>query len=308
LNWYKTFSTAERTTFHSAFLGWVLDAFDFMVFTFVVTSLITLWGVSKGEIGLLSTVSLLCSAIGGWVAGVLADRFGRVRILKYIILWFSLFTFLIGFAQNMEQLFVLRALQGFGFGGEWAVGAVLIGEIVRPEHRGKTVGAVQSGWAVGWGLAALLYTVAFSLLPEGLAWRSMFWIGLLPAFFVFYIRACRRTRKLQACAASYKGRGRTSFVPAHFLAAHVVHHGVLLADVRRTPGRLLRHRDLDPHLPSHGKAFVGDRHGELPRGSHHGFVHRLCRRRLHLGSDRPARQHAAVRDLVGPVHDRLHEA
>jgi MFS family permease len=188
LNWYKAFNMQERTTFHSAFLGWVLDAFDFMVFTFVVTSLMTLWGVSKGEIGLLSTVSLFCSAAGGWIAGILADRFGRVRVLQYIIVWFSLFTFLIGFAQNIQQLFVLRALQGFGFGGEWAVGAVLIGEIVRPEHRGKTVGAVQSGWAVGWGLAALTYTVAFSVLPEGLAWRSMFWLGVLPALLVFYIR------------------------------------------------------------------------------------------------------------------------
>ncbi|MGF6763730.1 MFS family permease [Paraburkholderia sp. GAS33] len=188
MNWYASFSKAERTTFHSAFTGWVLDAFDFMVFTFVVTSLMTLWGVGKGEIGLLSTVSLLCSAAGGWVGGILADWFGRVKVLQWIIVWFSVFTFLIGWSQNVEQLFVLRALQGFGFGGEWAVGAVLIGEIVRPEHRGKTVGVVQSGWAIGWGLAAILYTVAFSVLPEALAWRSMFWVGLAPALLVFYIR------------------------------------------------------------------------------------------------------------------------
>jgi MFS family permease len=117
MNWYASFSKAERTTLHSAFTGWVLDAFDFMVFTFVVTSLMTLWGVGKGEIGMLSTVSLLCSAVGGWVAGILADRFGRVKVLQWIIVWFSVFTFLIGWSQNVGQLFVLRALQGFGFGG-----------------------------------------------------------------------------------------------------------------------------------------------------------------------------------------------
>ncbi|MFP3549033.1 MFS transporter, partial [Rhizobium sp. SIMBA_035] len=75
----------------------------------------------------------------------------------------------IGFAQNFEQIFVLRALQGLGFGGEWAVGAVLIGEIVAPAHRGKAVGLVQSGWAIGWGCAAILYSIAFSVLPESLA-------------------------------------------------------------------------------------------------------------------------------------------
>jgi len=188
LNWYAALSRNERTTFHSAIIGWVLDAFDFMVFTFVVTSLMALWGLSKGQIGLLSTISLFCSAFGGWLGGILADRYGRVRVLQGVVLWFSIFTFLIGFAQNVEQLYLLRALQGIGFGGEWAVGAVLIGEIVRPEHRGKTVGVVQSGWALGWGLAAVLYTVVYSLLPQALAWRAMFWVGILPALLVFYIR------------------------------------------------------------------------------------------------------------------------
>jgi MFS family permease len=111
-----------------------------------------------------------------------------VRILQITILWFSLCTVLIGFAQNFEQIFFLRALQGLGFGGEWAVGSVLMGEIVRSEHRGKAVGTVQSGWAIGWGAAALLYTVAFSVLPEDWAWRSLFWIGVIPALLVLYIR------------------------------------------------------------------------------------------------------------------------
>jgi MFS family permease len=188
MNWYGQLERNERLAFMSAFCGWVLDALDFMVFTFVISTLIRLWGIDKAQAGMLSTVSLLCSAVGGWIGGIVADRFGRVRTLQWIIVWFSVSTFLIGFSQNIGQMFMLRALQGFGFGGEWAVGAVLIGEIVRAEHRGKTVGMVQSGWAVGWGLAALLYTAAFSVLPEGIAWRVMFWAGILPSLLVLFIR------------------------------------------------------------------------------------------------------------------------
>ncbi|WP_454725568.1 MULTISPECIES: MFS transporter [Cupriavidus] len=188
MQWYRELNKTERRTFIGAFGGWAVDALDFMVFTFVISTLMTLWGIEKGQAGMLGTVTLLFSAAGGWLAGILADRYGRVRILQYTILWFSACTVAIGFAQNFEQLFVLRALQGLGFGGEWAVGSVLMGEIVRAEHRGKAVGTVQSGWAVGWGAAAILYTIAFSVLPPDWAWRSLFWIGILPAFLVLYIR------------------------------------------------------------------------------------------------------------------------
>lgn len=188
MRWYKELSGPEKKTFIGAFGGWAIDALDFMVFTFVISTLISLWGIDKAQAGMLGTVTLLFSAIGGWVAGILADRYGRVRVLQYTILWFSVCTVLIGFTQNFEQLFVLRALQGLGFGGEWAVGSVLMGEIVRSEHRGKAVGTVQSGWAIGWGAAAILYTVAFSVLPPQWAWRTLFWIGVLPAFLVLFIR------------------------------------------------------------------------------------------------------------------------
>src|SRR4029077_10489372 len=105
--------------------GWAMDAMDFMVFTFVIPSLLALWEISTGKAGLLGTVTLVVSAFGGWIAGTLADRFGRVRVLQVTILWFAVFTFLNGFAQNFEMLFATRALQGLGFGGEWAVGSVL---------------------------------------------------------------------------------------------------------------------------------------------------------------------------------------
>jgi len=188
LAWYRGLNLEGRRAFHAAFGGWAVDAFDFMVFSFVISSLITVWGIDRGTAGLLGTVTLLFSSIGGWIAGILADRYGRTRVLQGTILWFSACTVAIGFAQSFEQVFVLRALQGLGFGGEWAVGAVLIGEIIAPKDRGKAVGVVQSGWAVGWGLAAIAYSVAFSLLPEQMAWRCLFWIGVLPAFLVLYVR------------------------------------------------------------------------------------------------------------------------
>ena len=188
LSWYRELDVKGKKAFNASFGGWAIDAFDFMVFSFVITSLIGLWGIDRGHAGLLGTVTLLLSSIGGWIAGILADRYGRAKVLQGTIIWFSVCTVAIGFAQNFEQVFVLRALQGLGFGGEWAVGAVLIGEIVTPKNRGKAVGVVQSGWAVGWAAAAILYSVAFSVLPEELAWRCLFWVGIIPALLVLYVR------------------------------------------------------------------------------------------------------------------------
>lgn len=186
--WMGGLESEERRAFIAAFGGWMMDAMDYMVFTFVIPSLLALWGISGGQAGLLATITLLVSAFGGWVAGALADRFGRVRILQLTILWFAVFTFLNGLANGFGMLFATRALQGLGFGGEWAVGSVLIGEIIRAENRGKVLGVLQSGWAVGWGIAAILYALFYSVLPETIAWRALFWVGLAPALLVFYVR------------------------------------------------------------------------------------------------------------------------
>jgi MFS family permease len=159
-----------------------------LIFTFVVSTLISIWHINRTQAGMLATVTLLVSALGGWLAGIMADHFGRARVLMGTILWFSLCTMLIGFAQNFEQIFILRALQGLGFGGEWAVGSVLMGELVKSNNRGKIVGTVQSAWAIGWGASAILYTIIYSIFREAMAWRVLFWIGVLPALLVFYIR------------------------------------------------------------------------------------------------------------------------
>src|SRR5215469_16400447 len=186
--WLRTLTPRESSTLVATFVGWMLDGMDVMIFSFVMPSLIALWHITKDQAGLLGTAVLLISAVGGWIAGMAADRFGRVRVLQLTILWFAFFTFLSGFTNSFGQLLLTRGLQGLGFGGEWAVGSVLIGETIRAQHRGKAVGTVQSGWALGWGVAAIFYTLLFSWLPAETAWRIMFWIGILPAFLVFYIQ------------------------------------------------------------------------------------------------------------------------
>jgi MFS family permease len=186
--WFRDLTAKERGTMFACFGGWSLDAFDVQMYSFVIPTVIAVWGISKGEAGLIGTVTLLISSLGGWFSGTLADRFGRVKMLQITILWYSFFTFLCAFAQNFEQLFILRALHGFGFGGEWAAGAVLMGEVIRDKYRGRGVGLVQTGWAVGWGASALVYTAVYWFVPEALAWRVLFGIGLFPALFVFYIR------------------------------------------------------------------------------------------------------------------------
>lgn len=189
MRWYKSLDANGRAAFTASFLGWGLDALNYMVYTFAIGALIQVFHIGRGQAGTLGTVTLLTSAVGGWGAGILADKHGRVRILQVTILWFTVTTFAIGFAQSFAQIFWLRALQGLGFGGEWAVGSVLMGEIITASlDRGKAVGIVQSAWALGWGLAAIMYTLLFSLLPEHYAWRALFWVGVLPAILVLYIR------------------------------------------------------------------------------------------------------------------------
>ena len=178
---YEHMSPPERKTFWACAMGWALDGMDFMIYPLVIGTLIKLWGVDNATAGFAVTVTLLSSAFGGWIAGFLSDRIGRVRTLQLTILWFSVFSLLCAFAQDFNQLLISRALLGFGFGGEWAAGAVLMGETIRAQYRGRAVGAVQSGWAIGWGLAVIMQAVLFSYFPADEAWRYMFALGALPA-------------------------------------------------------------------------------------------------------------------------------
>jgi MFS family permease len=186
--WISDLKPQERRAFAACAGGWALDAMDVQIYSFVIPTLIATWGITRGQAGVLGTAALLVSAVGGWIAGFVADRFGRVRTLQIAILWFAVFSFLSGLAQNFAQLFAARALLGLGFGGEWAAGAVLLGEVIRAQHRGKALGVMQAGWAVGWGAAALLYALFFSWLPPETAWRVLFFVGIAPALLVFFVR------------------------------------------------------------------------------------------------------------------------
>lgn len=188
LQWYQELSAQERRTFWGCFGGWGMDSMDVQLYSFLIPTLIAAWGISAAQAGSLATAALVSSAVGGWICGALCDRYGRVRIMQYTILWYAFFTLLSGFARSYEQLFVLRVLQGLGFGGEWAAGAVLMGEIIRPQHRGKAVGCVQSAFAVGWGAASIVSTIFLTMLPAEYGWRAVFWVGVLPAGLVVYVR------------------------------------------------------------------------------------------------------------------------
>ncbi|KVN42090.1 MFS transporter [Burkholderia pyrrocinia] len=187
-SWYSETGPRERRAFWSCKVGYMLDGMDTQMLSFVIPTLVATWGISLADAGFIGTLTLLASALGGWIAGILSDRIGRVRTLQLTVLWFAVFTGLCGLAQNYHQLLAARALMGFGFGGEWTAGAVLIGEVIRARDRGKAVGLVQSGWAIGWGLSALLYALLFSALAPEHAWRGLFLVGLLPALLVVVIR------------------------------------------------------------------------------------------------------------------------
>ena len=188
IGWYKQTTPQERKTFWACFGGWAVDALDSQMFSLALPAIILTFSLDASQAGSLASVTLISSALGGWLAGSLSDRFGRVKLLQLTILWFSFFTFLSAITQSFTQLIIVKSLQGLGFGGEWAAGAVLLAEVMRPELRGRAIGSVQSAWAWGWGGSVLLYTVIFSFMPAVTAWRIMFSLGLLPALLVIYVQ------------------------------------------------------------------------------------------------------------------------
>ncbi|MFF8728745.1 MFS transporter [Streptomyces sp. NPDC015171] len=198
--WLHALGPRGRRAFAGAFGGYALDSYDYFTLPLSMVALAAYFGLDSGQTGLFTTVTLVVSAVGGAVAGVIADRFGRVRALMITVVTYAVFTVACGFAPTYETLLVFRALQGLGFGGEWAVGAILVAEYASARHRGRTLGAVQSSWAVGWGLAAVVYTLVFSFAGDDLAWRVMFWTGALPALLVVWLR--RRVKDAPTATAS----------------------------------------------------------------------------------------------------------
>lgn len=188
LAWWRTLGPRGRRAFVGSAGGWALDSYDVQILPLALTALSAALGITAFAAGLLNTMTLLTSAFGGILAGILADRIGRTRTLMLTVAVYACFTVLCGFAPNYETLLVFRALQGLGFGGEWAAGAVLIAEYAHGRYRGRVLAYVQSAWSLGWGLALLGYTVIFGLFSPELAWRVLFWTGALPALLLLYLR------------------------------------------------------------------------------------------------------------------------
>ncbi|MCF8567911.1 MFS transporter [Alicyclobacillus tolerans] len=178
---------AERPAFWATFLGWGLDGFDYMMYTLVIALIMRSLHLTTTQGGMIGTVTLFLSALGGIIAGTVSDRIGRVKALGLAVIVYSVFTFLSGIATSYPEMLVFRAFEGLGFGGEWAVGAVLISESVSSKNRGKILGYVQGSWALGWAAALILETIVVSVFPSSISWRIMFWFGILPALLAFYI-------------------------------------------------------------------------------------------------------------------------
>jgi len=204
LFWREADPTARRALI-AASLGWMLDAFDVMLYALVLTSLRTDLGIDAKTAGGLQSLTLLASAAGGLMFGVMADRWGRVRALMLSVLLYSVFTAACGLAQSAAQLAVFRIFLGIGMGGEWASGAALVSETWPDRHRGKALGLMQSAWAVGYALAAIVNLVVQDGL--GLGWRAVFFVGVLPALYAFWIRS-----RVEEPALWQQARARTSRV------------------------------------------------------------------------------------------------
>jgi MFS family permease len=182
--WLSEGSPAARRGLLAASLGWMLDAFDVMLYSMVLASLLDDFGITKATAGLLASLTLVASAFGGVLFGVIADRYGRRVAMIGSVLTYSVFTAACGLASSLVQLGVFRFVLGLGMGGEWTSGAALVSESWPDRHRGKALGLMQSAWAIGYAAAAIVTAI---VLPR-YGWRATFFVGIIPAFFALWVR------------------------------------------------------------------------------------------------------------------------
>ncbi|MEK7729240.1 MAG: MFS transporter [candidate division KSB1 bacterium] len=231
--WYHTITREQWRALFAAQLGWMLDAMDVMLYAFALSAIRTEFQLSGATAGALASATLLASAFGGIFFGWLADKIGRARALVYAILVYSFFTAMTASAANFAELLLWRMLVGIGLGGEWSAGSVLVAETWPAEHRGKALGLMQSGWAIGYILAAIL---SATILPTH-GWRLLFVIGIAPAFLTFWIRkhvaepAMWREHRKKSSAPTFNSF-RTIFQPPYLqttLRASLITTSVLFA-------------------------------------------------------------------------------
>ena len=184
MSWWSEANGDARRALAAGMFGWMLDAFDVMLFALVLPAVSADLGLTKAEGGLLGSVMLVAAAAGGVMAGRIADRLGRTRALMLSVALYSVFTFLCGFANTLTQFVVLRIFLGLGMGGVWTAGAALVSESWPSSSRGRALGFMQSGWAIGYAAAVL---VAGFVQPR-YGWRAVFFIGILPALFALWVQ------------------------------------------------------------------------------------------------------------------------
>jgi MFS family permease len=206
MTFWREASVEARRALVAAAMGWMLDAFDVMLYALILTAVIADLGLDRATGGAMASLTLGASAVGGLIFGVLADKLGRTRALSLSILLYSVFTFACGLAQNVWQFAIFRVLLGLGMGGEWASGATLVSETWPEKHRGKALGIMQSCWAIGYGLAAIVVAL---VLPR-FGWRAVFFAGILPALFTMWIRRSVKEPEMWIKASAARATGATT--------------------------------------------------------------------------------------------------
>jgi MFS family permease len=224
--WPRQVTPAERRSLIAGGFGWMLDAMDVMLYSLVLTYLIREFSMDTRTAGFLNSLTLVASAIGGLLFGVVSDRIGRTRSLMISILVYSLASAACAFSHSIPQLATFRFVLGLGMGGEWTAAAALIAETWRPEHRGKALGLMQSAYAIGEAIAALVVRL---VLPN-FGWRAVFLVGVLPALLVFWIQSSVPEPPLW----SERSRVNTERPPWHRLLSGKVLRTGLLATTMNT--------------------------------------------------------------------------
>ena len=186
--WYSVLNRVERRTYWACFAGLGLDSMDSTIYALVIPALIATIGLTRPQAGYIATSALVGAAVGGWGGGILADRIGRIGVLQLTIVWVALCTTASAFATGFDFLLVARFLQGLGYGGEAAIGGVLISEVVRPALRGRVAASLQSSYAIGYAISVALLPIISSMFSEEVGWRVFFAVGITPALLVFFIR------------------------------------------------------------------------------------------------------------------------
>jgi SHS family lactate transporter-like MFS transporter len=185
---FSEVSREQWKAFAAAYLGWMLDGFDFTILTFLLVDIQRDFGVNAASAGALGTAALMFRVLGGVGAGTAADRWGRKGPLMFSILWYSFFAFLSGFSVSYGMLLVCRALFGIGMGGVWAAGMPLAIEHWPANLRGTASGLLQGGYSMGYLLSAIVYQFVYPLVSDREdGWRVLLWFGILPSILVFWI-------------------------------------------------------------------------------------------------------------------------